>query len=177
MFAKRKDVPDFLKWENGGPYKKAPDEYGGEWWQVNPFYGSEPWLRAVTSPIKPKYPEGFIEVFGERPRTPEELSRWEQDMKLFKKPGPPEWITPEELDLIEKVTTSWEMGPPKYYEGRYGFQARFPEGVLDEVFEWPARGLQTHTHITVAAYQARMIEKGIKPKNPHPFTPPYLFNE
>lgn len=36
------DVPDSWKWPIG-PYQQAPEEFGGEWWKVNPFTGSEPW--------------------------------------------------------------------------------------------------------------------------------------
>ena len=30
------DVPDVWKWPIG-PYQQAPEEFGGEWWKVNPF--------------------------------------------------------------------------------------------------------------------------------------------
>jgi hypothetical protein len=182
-----KDVPE--EWKHPfGPYRQAPAEYGGEWWLVNPFTTNEPWV-TPSKAVPRELPAGFVEIFGERPKisgyssTPNPglswrvaLDLWEQDLRYFKGSGIPEWATAQQAAAAEEVTRSWGMGAARYYEGRYGWMARFLESQL-RVYESSAWGVLNVTHHVVAAYQWRLLEQGIIPVKRHPFVPPQVWPE
>lgn len=181
------EVPDAWK-RPFGPYVKAPAEFGGDWYKVNPFTGPEPWK--VHSSVEAKLPFGFEVIFGPRPKSedfhdasdPSEAFRvakdlWEQDLRYFKKAGPPEWATDEEQELAEDTAEFWDMGSPYFYEGRYGFMARFPEADPYTPFEATAWAVINFMHQEIAAYQIRLLQDGQFPDVQHPFVPPMLFGE
>ncbi len=178
-------VPDHWK-SPVGPYRQAPPEYGGRWYMVNPFTGPAPWKN--DRPREPEtVPAGLEAIFGGRPEVrdfmdqpnPSEAFRvatvgWEQDLKYFKSAGPPEWASGEEIELADGVSRFWDMGAPHFYEGRYGFMARFPQSKLPR-FEATAWAVINAMHHEVSAYQIRLLNSGIQPEQQHPFVPPGLF--
>jgi hypothetical protein len=176
------DVPEEWKYPLG-PYRQAPAEYGGEWWLVNPFTTAEPWATQSMA-VQEELPAGFAAVFGTRPKISEfsntpnpgvswrvAVDRWEQDLLYFLRAGVPEWATPEQVGAAEAVTRSWGLGAARFYEGRYGWMARFPESQL-RTFESSAWGVLNVAHHVVATYQWRLLEQGIVPPKRHPFVPP-----
>ena len=181
-----KQVPEPWKYPLG-PYRQAPPEHGGEWWLVNPFTTAEPWLTQGIAPSPEVLPPGFVEIFGPRPKisdfsksaTPSLLFRlatvqWEQDLRYFKQAGVPEWATAEQLASAAQVAQQWELGAPRFYEGRYGWMVRFPESQVKD-FESSAWGILNAMHLQVAAYQLRLIDRGGIPRNRHPFVPPHVW--
>ena len=176
------DVPDTWKWPLG-PYQQAPTEFGGDWWKVNPFTGPEPWrpVEASSSP-EPEIPEGFTEIFGARPDASDFSSarshkaaemRWEQDLKYFQRGGIPGGFDQAQVDLASGVFEKWDMGRPQFYEGRYGWMARFPDSAIPD-FEANVTASLEVSHIVVAKYQARQLLHGVTPRVVHPFVPPFL---
>lgn len=182
-----KEVPE--QWKHPfGPYRQAPAEYGGEWWLVNPFTTDEPWVTQSQVGTR-ELPAGFAEIFGPRPKisdfseTPNAafswrvaVDLWEQDLRYFKRAGIPEWASLEQVAVAEEVTRSWDLGPARFYEGRYGWMARFPESRL-RTFESSAWGVLNVTHHVIAGYQWRLLEQGIVPDKRHPFVPPHVWPE
>ena len=65
------EIPDHWK-QPVGPYRQAPQEFGGDWWLVNPFTGSEPWNNQPRP--KEPLPEGFTSIFGPRPQLADYLN-------------------------------------------------------------------------------------------------------
>jgi len=179
------DVPDHWKAPTG-PYHQAPPEYGGEWWFVNPFTGPEPWKREMRKRKKEELPRGFEEVFGPRPKPSDfpkrnrfslwrtALTRWEQDLEFFKQAGVPEWADPEQVEQVTAIFEAWGMGAPKFYEGRFGWMARFPESPIDD-HEVSAWGSLNTPHLHVSNFQVRLLQDGIVPEMRHPFVPPQLW--
>ena len=178
------EIPDHWK-HPVGPYRQAPKEFGGDWWRVNPFTGPEPWKNQERP--KESLPEGFVAIFGPRPRvaeysntpSPRESLRvatlkWEQDLRYFKKAGRPEWVTDEDLARATRTFEFWELGEPRFYEGRYGFMARFPDSLVKS-FEISAWGAIQATHHVVATYQVRVLDQGMAPEKRHPFVPPQFW--
>ncbi len=181
------DVPAEWKYPLG-PYRQAPAEYGGEWWLVNPFTTAEPWVTQSGAVVE-ELPAGFAGVFGTRPQISEfseapepgaawraAVERWEQDLRYFQRAGAPEWATPEQVSAAEGITRSWGLGAARFYEGRYGWMARFPESQI-RTFESSAWGALNVTHHVVATYQWRLLEQGIVPPKQHPFVPPQVWPE
>ena len=176
------DVPDAWKWPIG-PYQQAPPEFGGEWWKVNPFTGSEPWRPVeITNPTEPEIPEGFTEIFGTRPQASAFSGfrafkaadlRWQQDLKYFQRSGIPEGFDQAQVDLASGVFENWDMGQPVFYEGRYGWMARFPDSAIPD-FEANVTASLEVSHIIVAKYQTRQLLHGVTPAVVHPFVPPFL---
>ena len=179
------DVPDFAK-SPIGPYVQAPPEYGGEWWQVNPF-NWEPWRILDEPPAAPEptpLPEGFEQLFGPRPLI-EDFGRnywkhqvalidWEQSLKYFKGVGMPEGLDPIKLQEVTDAFVEWGLGEPVFYEGRHGWRARFPDS-LNPNFEVKPTPLLMAPHVNIAAYQISLMQKGIIPTTIHPFIPPTAF--
>lgn len=183
MTAGFKDVPGHWKHPEG-PYRQAPGEYGGEWWLVNPFTSPTPWLTRSKASRQERLPDGFEGLFGPRPEasrfrdTPNPslyfriaVTKWEQDLGHFRRAGTPEWLDEQSLRTAAQVFESWEMGRPQFYEGRYGWSARFPGSSLPE-FEAAARAAIEATHLVVAQYQMALLDAGITPSKKHPFVPP-----
>ncbi|MBI1356539.1 MAG: hypothetical protein GC160_19530 [Acidobacteria bacterium] len=180
-------VPDYWK-APIGPYRQAPAEYGGGWWLVNPFTSAEPWVSALREgPQHEDLPPGFEEIFGPRPQAgaflgsanPSLLYRtavvqWEQDLRYFRQSGAPEWADAGLVETAANVFRSWEMGTPRFYEGRYGWMARFPESVVPD-FEIGAWAALFSTHLVIAQFQLELIERNVTPKQQHPFVPPQLW--
>ena len=164
------NVPDHWKYPFG-PYRQAPPEYGARWYMVNPFTGAEPWLNdeKVAKPLPP----GFLEIFRARPTSDQfhnvpngmeafrvARNRWDQDRKHFKQAGVPPGVDPAELKSASAVFKFWGMGEPKFYEGRYGWKARFPESQIYN-FEANLDGVFVGPHVLIAQYQIRLLEFGI----------------
>ena len=186
MTPRFKEVPQHWKHPEG-PYRRAPAEYGGEWWLTNPFASPTPWLTQSKPAREEKLPSGFADLFGPRPKassfreTPNPslyfrlaLVKWEQDLQHFKRAGVPEWAGEEALRDAAHVFESWDMGEPRYYEGRYGWSARFPDSELPE-FDAAARAAIETTHLVVAQYQMALLEQQLTPKRKHPFVPPQVW--
>jgi hypothetical protein len=183
------EVPESARWPVG-PYRQAPPEYGGEWWLVNPFTGPEPWLildrpAPGLPPGTESLPEDFVRVFGEQPtrRAGESgadfqarLSRWRQDLEFFQQAGIPEGFDQAQVDLAASVYEQWGMGRPAFYEGRYGWFARFPDSQIPD-FEMDAASALTASHLAIARYQVRLVQEGITPVERHPFVPAWLFEQ
>jgi len=176
------DVPDAWKWPLG-PYQQAPSEFGGEWWKVNPFTGPQPWrpVETVSSPV-PEIPDGFTEIFGTRPAASDFSRprahktadlRWEQDLKYFQRSGIPDGFDQAQVDLAAGVFEKLDMGRPLFYEGRYGWMARFPDSAIPD-FEANVTASLEVSHIVVAKYQTRQLLHGVTPAVVHPFVPPFL---
>jgi hypothetical protein len=182
------EVPDSWKHPEG-PYHQAPAEYGGEWWYVSPFTGSEPWktqgVKTESTAAKAKagqsFPDGFLETFPKPERSQfkdsndfvHAKSRWEQDLKYFKRAGIPEGVPRDQIDAATAIAQQWGMGTPKFYEGRYGWMVRFPESKIP-TFETDLNGVTLGMHQTVARYQVRMMQNGMRPTTRHPFVPPHV---
>ena len=189
------DVPESAKFPNG-PYRQAPEEFGGEWWLTNPFTGTEPWrTQGAAAPpnggadtggaLDPDLalPDGFLEIFGERPRAADFSSRtefqiaagqWEQDLRHFKQSGSPPAFDPAKIELATGVFAAWGLGEPQFYEGRYGWMARFPDSGLGD-FEINANTAIEYAHQAVSSFQMRQLQEGIMPGVRHPYVPPRSF--
>ena len=182
-FLRFQSVPDAVKFPNG-PYRQAPAEHGGEWWAVNPFTGSEPWLRMAaleTSAVK-QLPDGFVEVFGTRPTRSAYSDRaeflqaeqvWEHNLKHFKGTGMPPDMDLAQLETARQVFQEWGLGEPVFQENNHGWRIRFPNS------DAPAFGLNPNTavtspHLAVALYQVRLLQSGINPEVRHPWIPAHL---
>jgi hypothetical protein len=184
------DVPDSAK-HPAGPYRQAPAEHGGEWWLVSPFTGEEPWLNqemaavTVTGPSRyalENLPEDFLQAFGEMPlrRGGESgvefigrVSRWKQDLEFFQRTGIPDGVDEAQVELASAAYEQWGMGRPVFYEGRYGWFARFPDSAIPE-FEMDATSAVETSHLAIARFQVRLLGKGAEVPQAHPFVPPHL---
>lgn len=167
-----------------GPYRQAPNEYGGEWWYVNPFTGMEPWLNEPRE--AEELPPGFEEIFGPRPQASDyrgkggnaafqvALADWQRDLKHFKGVGVPEWTTEAELEKAEAVFKAWGMGDMWVFEGRYGWSAAFPDSKIKS-YDVPAQTAIEATHLAVAQYQIALLQAGVVPDKKHPFVPPHMW--
>ncbi len=172
------DVPESAQYPQG-PYRQAPAEFGGDWWLVNPFTGSEPWraLDFVNNPTAametPDAPEDFVRVFGPRPDTNTAATQWDQDLSYFQGSGLPDGFDQSQLDAASAQFEAWGMGKPVFYEGRYGWQVRFPDSQLPS-FETTASTALLVPHLVVAEFQVREIQEGIMTGGTHPFLPARL---
>ncbi len=177
------DVPDAWKWPIG-PYQQAPEEFGGRWWKVNPFTGSEPWRPVEASAgSRPSEPtEEFLAVFGSRPEARDfdgvtayraARGRWDQDLEYFKRSGIPEGFDESQVAPATNVFETWGMGRPAFYEGRHGWAVRFPESGLP-TFEANASTAIEYSHLIVAGFQIRQLLNGVDLAKRHPFVPPML---
>ena len=166
-----------------GPYVKSPPSFGGDWYKVDPFTGPEPWRQEIN--VAEVLPEGFVDTFGLRPKSEDfrdagnpsvafrvATGLWEQDLKYFLGAGAPEWATAEELQLSKDTLVFWNMGSPRFYNGRYGFMTRFPAAIPYTRFEASAWGAIKQTHQEVSAFQIRLLQDGLSPPRLHPFVPP-----
>lgn len=174
-----RDVPESAKFPLG-PYQKAPQEYGGDWWLVSPFTGPEPWLALSatngssqaaleTEPV----PAGFEKVFGPRPDHGAAAAQWDQDLSNFQGTGLPEGFNEEQLAAAKTEFEAWGLGEPVFYQGRYGWQVRFPDSPLS-TFETTASTALLTPHLVIAEYQVRSIQEGIDLGRYHPWLPERL---
>ncbi len=177
------DVPDAWKWPIG-PYQQDPEEFGGQWWKVNPFTGSEPWRPVAESAgSRPSEPaEEFLAVFGPRREARDfdgvtayraARGRWDQDLAYFKQSGIPEGFDPSKVERATNFFETWGMGRPAFYEGRHGWAVRFPDSGLP-AFEANASTALEYSHLIVASFQTRQLLNGVDPAKRHPFVPPML---
>lgn len=183
------DVPDSAKFP-AGPYRQAPAEYGGEWWLVSPFTGEQPWLNqelaSVANPLDEYAPEtlppDFVQAFGEMPvrhggesgaEFVARLARWKQDLEFFQQVGIPDGLDEALIELASTAYEQWGMGAPVFYEGRYGWFARFPDSAIPE-FEMDAASAVTSPHLAIARFQVRQLQNGGEIPQTHPFVPPHL---
>ena len=167
-----------------GPYRQAPQTFGGQWWLVNPFTGPAPWSTTRSDIAAAQLPAGFVELFGSRPRSQDyhsasnpslafrsALAIWEQELQHFKQAGYPEWATPDAWLEAVAAFEYWGMGRPQHYEGRYGWTTRFPQSAVRdfESMTWTALNA---SQLVIAQYQLRLLDQGVVPSKRHPFVPP-----
>ena len=171
-----------------GPYRQAPSEFGGEWWYVNPFTGETPWVGSAPIP-RETLPPGFAELFGERPKgsqfadsaNPSLAHRaavvvWEQELKYFQQAGYPEWAPAEDWKDASAAFEFWGMGAPRHYQGRYGWSTKFPDSELRD-FDAATWTALNASHLVIAQYQIRLVQRGMEPRRRHPFVPPSVWEE
>lgn len=169
--------------ENRGPYRKAPDEYGGGYYLVTPFSDPQPWLK---HPLPDRQvPEGFALVFGPRPswKDYQRLGKhalmafesakviWESELKGFKSVGPPPNYDPALRADAEAVLVKWLLGKPVFYEGRFGWMGRFLES---DIWDYDSSAWQiiNYPHHVVSTYQiTNFRQNGKTPPVWHPFVP------
>jgi hypothetical protein len=176
-----RSVPDWAR-HPLGPYRQAPEEYGGDWWQVNPFTGPEPW-RALDPPEPVEdLPEGFERVFGPRPKRGDfanarehRIARieWEQEQKYFRGIGIPEGADEAALAEARQQFSAWGLGEPVFFQDRYGWRVRFPDSQIPNFGGSPNTAV-TAPHILIANYQIQLLEQGITPERLHPWLPDQL---
>lgn len=180
-------IPEAWKSTNFGPYRKAPAEYGGEWWYVSPFTGSKPWERFGFQPTPVTLPDGFERIFGEEPQFADyrdsvawrvARDQWRLDLERFKGAGRPLWLSAEQKADLDALYQSWGMGHPHFYGGRYGEMARWPDSQIQD-FQDSAYAAANYPHHTIARYQAALADIGvIVPEGErHPFVPGWVFGE
>jgi hypothetical protein len=176
------NVPDSLK-APFGPYRQAPPEHGGRWYYVYPF-NQTPWH---TEPaVEDPGPEGFVELFGPPPNSNDfhheenpslafriARTKYEQDKKYFKQAGTPPNLDVDGLAAAQVTYEAWGMGEPKFYEGRYGWMAIFPDSQIPN-YQSPVSQVVGFPHLVVPQYQMRLIEDGFELGDVHPFVPPHL---
>ncbi len=186
-------VPESLQWP-AGPYRQAPAEFGGEWWLTNPFTGVAPWITQTGGPADgapgptdgiPEAPADFLELFGPPPQLDPQISRlhrstemaqWLIDLENFQGTGIPEGFSQEQVDRAADLFESWGLGRPVFYEGAYGWKARFPDSSIPEFEAAPFTAIES-PHLVVAKYQIKMTQHGEVPIERHPFVPPQVFGE
>lgn len=183
-------IPEMWKAPTG-PYRKAPEEYGGEWWYVNPFTSSgttgnnSPWERFAPQPEPGPLPEGFVDIFGEKPEFAQFTNsqawttarkHWEQNLRQFKGAGRPLWLSATAAVELDELYQAWGMGRPRFYGGEYGEMARWPDSQVQD-FEDSAYSAANYPHHTIARYQADLAQSGVEIPDDkrHPFVPGWVF--
>ncbi|MCG8650847.1 MAG: hypothetical protein MI861_13495, partial [Pirellulales bacterium] len=163
MTPRYKDIPEH--WQAPmGPYRQAPPEFGGEWWLVSPFTGEEPWRTQGGGIAEPELPPGFLDAFGPRPRIRDFLNEpnpslalriattaWKQALRYFKQAGIPEWTDAVAVAEAVRIFVAWNMREPVFYEGRYGWMARFSRSDVSS-FQAPALTAIETPHLIVMRY-------------------------
>ena len=161
-----------------GPYHQAPPQNGSGWWYVSPFTGPTPW--ANTGPAVPPrtVPVSFTAVFGPEPGVGNKFrGEWESNLQFFKGVGTPPGFTASEINTAISLFKDWDLGTPIFYEGRYGWNTRFPEQAELWDFDCSVNDAIRYGHFVVARYQVRMFqETGAIPSQKHPFVPSHIFN-
>jgi len=186
MIPRFETVPDHWK-KPYGPYVQAPEEHGGEWWLINPFTSGEPWLQQTVGRKEEKLPDGFVELFGRRPKAADFMGQrnlrrafqaalilWRQDLKYFRESGTPPWTDAREIAAAAQVYRGWQMGEPKFYLGRYDWMARFVDSEIPD-YDSAAWTVINFPHLVVAQYQIRLVDSGTTPAQQHPFVPPHVW--
>jgi hypothetical protein len=77
------------------------------------------------------------------------------------------------LEAAKAEFEAWGLGEPVFYEGRYGWQVRFPESQLP-TFETTATTALLTPHIVIAEHQVRSIQEGVSLGRYHPWLPERL---
>jgi hypothetical protein len=114
-----------------------------------------------------------VRVFGPRPETTTAATQWEQDLSFFQGTGLPEGFNEEQLEAAKTQFEEWGLGEPVFYQGRYGWQVRFPDSQLP-TFETTASTALLVPHLVIAEFQVRSIQEGVTPSQYHPFLPERL---
>jgi hypothetical protein len=104
------------------------------------------------------------------------LARWKQDLEFFQRIGSPDGADEAQIELASAAYEQWGMGRPVFYEGRYGWLARFPDSVIPE-FEMDAASAVEAPHLAIARFQVRLLQQGQDLPAAHPFVPPHLLPE
>ena len=167
-----KTVPDAWKAgaPNFGPYAQSPAEFGGEWWYVSPF-NQKPWEALAPTNV---LPPGFEAIFGPKPaRNSPYFSEWNDNLKYFKQAGTPPDVDPGLLKQATAALVAWGLGAPAFYEGRYGWGARFPAQLMWD-FDAPGVSWLNSYDWKIAEWQSRRILEGDIPAKIHPFVPPHI---
>lgn len=141
--------------------------------------------KSKNSGVEDKIPDGFIEVFGPHPRSKDfrdapnpsiayrsAVVTWNDAKKNFKRAGIPPEFSQAEYDNIVKTFEGWGTGPVKFYEGRYGWMARFPESPAGDAFREVSIQASRNPHNVIAGMQMAMLDRGKPVKKVHPFVPP-----
>jgi hypothetical protein len=179
------DVEDYLKEQNGGPYRKGPD---GLWYLVTPFSDPQPWLqREPSDPVDPE----FVDVFGERPQTKDyvvngqvnhsafqlALNEWETNKERFQGIVNPVQVGYEPTEVNDSlfVLKNWGIEPPTFYNHKvWGFMGRFVDTEVADL-DLPMYLIVKHPHHTVSTYQIANFERnGVVPTKWHPFVPGHI---
>lgn len=188
----RTTVPDHWKHENGGPYRQAPPEYGGEWWTVSPFTASgttdnaSPWERFAPQAEPEALPEGFEAIFGKMPEFKDftdsaawttARNHWRQNLAQFRGPLKSK-LEGQALADLEATYEAWGMGKPRFYGGRYAEMVRWPDSQVQD-FEASAFEAEAVPHHVIARYQIALANSGgeIPEGQRHPFVPPFVFGD
>ena len=100
-------------------------------------------------------------------------AQWDLDLGYFKGTGLPEGFNESQLQAATAEFEAWGLGEPVFYEGRYGWQVRFPESQLP-MYETTASTALLVPHLVIAEHQARAIQEGVTPPRYHPFLPDRL---
>jgi hypothetical protein len=162
---------------------------------VSPFTGEQPWLNqemasssavnAAAQYATENLPQDFLRAFGEMPsrRTAEDgeafvarVARWKQDLEFFQRTGAPDGVDEAQAELASAAYEQWGMGRPVFYEGRYGWFARFPDSGIPE-FEMDASSAVQAPHLAIARFQVRLLQQGADLPQAHPFVPPHLLSQ
>lgn len=166
------------------PFVEAPAECGGGCYWVGPF-NPRPWggkCADVTPPSNP--PVDFVAVYGNPPKAGDfgnyqEFQRardkYAQDLKWFKGIHFPDGLTAQDIAASVTYITSYGMGRPVVFEGRFGFMARF-RGIALPEFEMPFVTLLESPGNVVSSYQMALFHAGqpVPCSNRHDWTPPDL---
>ena len=184
------EVPEHWK-APMGPYRLAPDDFGGKWWLVTPFSDPKPWLAGTSRADSPGLPEGFENLFGLRPKWEDFLFlgqralivfegakvQWEQELKYFKAVArrPPGYEVARIFESVQ-VLKMWGLGEPTFYEGRFDWMGRFlTSGIPD--YDSSAFQIINYPHHTVSQFQITDFnQNGETPAKWHPFVPPVIFD-
>ncbi len=127
-------VPEALK---NISYVQGP---GGAWWRISPFGSREPWKR--FSP-PPPLPEGFVELFGERPKPYQfhgerlgfqiAMAQWQNNLATYGGLSFPEGLDVEQWDRSAANAEHYGYGEPVAFLNNYGHQVGFPDSVWSDV--------------------------------------------
>lgn len=178
------EVPDQAKYPLG-QYRQAPPPFEPHWWLVSPWTSDEPWKFYAAKLPERKLPPGFEDVFGPKPVQADFPNRltfqqaidyWEQNLTYFKQAGlgDDSGFSAEQITTAQNLLVRWGLGNAVFYEGRYGFVARFPDCAVYDFDAW-ARDAIIDTHHLIAKYQERLLERGDVPEMRHPRVPPHLW--
>jgi len=181
-------VPEAAQWPQG-PYRQAPAESGGEWWLVNPFSGSQPWVRAAEIAAGPgkvetvQPPDDFLKLFGPRPERGDSSSRggyivdtfvWDRELATFEGVGIPDGFSEEQVRTAADAMKQWGMGEPVFYKSRGTWITRFPDSQLPKCQISPETAIKA-PQVTAGVYQLQAMLRGVEIENPHPLVPSDVF--